>query len=92
MKARRGRSTRTTYTRAWSPAFMELFDLVPDDWTAPATVRITHSSRRLTMRAVFRTPAGVAFTATSRSARVGDTWFADSEQLSITATIAGGAA
>jgi hypothetical protein len=90
MKTRRAK--RTTYERAWSPSFRELFDLASADWTPPATVRITHSSRRLTMRAIFKTPAGTVVTATSRCARIGDTWFADSEQLSITATITGGAA
>lgn len=54
---------------SWLPSMVELFDLVPADWTPPAHISIHRGVKQSTWTAVFITPAGERATARCRLVR-----------------------
>lgn len=74
-RRRAARATASvTYDQPWTEGLRELFDLVADDWAPPATVRLKRTVRTLTVTAIFRTAAGLRFTAHARIRLQGGEW------------------
>ncbi|MEW5687209.1 MAG: hypothetical protein AB1942_20025 [Pseudomonadota bacterium] len=76
----------TTRILAWSPTYLEMFDLVALDWLPPEDVRLTLNARRdrFTMVAEFKRPCGGVAVLTVVARRQADgEWIATRETARI---------